>query len=84
VSCKHSSVLQPLTGKLYTYFPTKWTVLIFFAIFELGSLLCAVSTSSAFFIAGRAIAGLGVSGLQNGTLSLISAAVPLEKRACMC
>ncbi|KAI1821872.1 major facilitator superfamily domain-containing protein [Xylaria intraflava] len=76
-----SSVLQPLTGKLYTYFPTKWTFLVFFFVFEVGSLLCAVSTSSPFFIAGRAVAGLGVSGLQNGSLTIVSAAVPLEKRA---
>ncbi|KAI1813743.1 MFS general substrate transporter [Poronia punctata] len=76
-----SSVLQPLTGKIYTYFPTKWTLLFFFLIFEVGSLLCAVATSSSFFIAGRAVAGVGVSGLQNGSLAIISGAVPLEKRA---
>ncbi|KAJ2991833.1 hypothetical protein NUW58_g2374 [Xylaria curta] len=76
-----SSVLQPLTGKFYTYFPTKWTFLVFFFIFEVGSLLCAVATSSPFFIVGRAVAGLGVSGLQNGSLSIVAGAVPLEKRA---
>ncbi|KAI0205085.1 major facilitator superfamily domain-containing protein [Astrocystis sublimbata] len=76
-----SAVLQPLTGKLYTYFPTKWTYLVFFFIFEVGSLLCAVSTSSPFFIVGRAVAGLGVSGLQNGSLTIVAGAVTLEKRA---
>ncbi|GAP83988.1 putative MFS multidrug transporter [Rosellinia necatrix] len=76
-----SSVLQPLTGKLYTFFPTKWTFLVFFFIFELGSLLCAVATSSPFFIVGRAVAGLGVSGLQNGALTIVAGAVPLQKRA---
>ncbi|KAI1746306.1 MFS general substrate transporter [Xylaria scruposa] len=76
-----SSVLQPLTGKLYTYFPTKWTFLCFFFVFEVGSLLCAVATSSPFFIVGRAVAGLGVSGLQNGSLTIVAGAVPLEKRA---
>ncbi|KAI0445467.1 major facilitator superfamily domain-containing protein [Xylaria telfairii] len=76
-----SSVLQPLTGKLYTYFPTKWTFLCFFFVFEIGSLLCAVATSSPFFIVGRAVAGLGVSGLQNGSLTIVAGAVPLEKRA---
>ncbi|KAI0405258.1 major facilitator superfamily domain-containing protein [Xylaria palmicola] len=64
-----------------TSFPTKWTFLVFFFIFEVGSLLCAVSTSSAFFIVGRAIAGIGVSGLQNGSLTIVSGAVPLQKRA---
>ncbi|KAI0431882.1 major facilitator superfamily domain-containing protein [Xylaria sp. FL1042] len=76
-----SAVLQPLTGKLYTYFPTKWTFLIFFFIFEIGSLLCGLATSSPFFIVGRAVAGLGVSGLQNGALSVVAGAVPLQKRA---
>ncbi|KAI1171454.1 major facilitator superfamily domain-containing protein [Nemania sp. FL0916] len=76
-----SAVLQPLTGKFYTYFPTKWTFLVFFFIFEVGSLLCALATSSPFFIAGRAVAGLGVSGLQNGALTIIAGAVPLQKRA---
>ncbi|KAJ8106681.1 hypothetical protein ONZ43_g6980 [Nemania bipapillata] len=76
------SVLQPLTGKFYTYFPTKWTFLVFFFIFEIGSLLCAVATSSPFFIVGRAVAGLGVSGLQNGSLTIVAGAVPLQKRAC--
>ncbi|KAI0106379.1 major facilitator superfamily domain-containing protein [Nemania sp. FL0031] len=76
-----SSVLQPLTGKFYTYFPTKWTFLVFFFIFEVGSLLCAVATSSPFFIIGRAVAGLGVSGLLNGSLTIIAGAVPLQKRA---
>ncbi|KAI1345651.1 putative MFS multidrug transporter [Xylaria sp. FL0043] len=52
----------------------------FVAIFEIGSLLCAVSTSSTFFILGRAVAGLGTSGLENGALTLISGAVPLHKR----
>ncbi|KAI0525521.1 major facilitator superfamily domain-containing protein [Xylaria bambusicola] len=76
-----SAVLQPLTGKLYTFFPTKWTFLVFFFVFEIGSLLCALATSSPFFIVGRAVAGLGVSGLQNGSLSIVAGAVPLEKRA---
>ncbi|RWA06315.1 hypothetical protein EKO27_g8791 [Xylaria grammica] len=76
-----SAVLQPLTGKLYTYFPTKWLFLAFFFVFEVGSLLCAVATSSPFFIVGRAVAGLGTSGLQNGALTIVSGAVPLQKRA---
>ena len=55
----------------------------FMAIFELGSLLCGVATSSKMLIVGRAVAGLGGSGIQNGALTIISACVPLEKRAGM-
>ncbi|KAK2601185.1 hypothetical protein N8I77_010653 [Diaporthe amygdali] len=75
-----SAALQPLTGKLYTYLSAKKTFLFFSIIFEIGSLLCAVSTSSLFFIFGRTVAGLGSSGLENGALTLIAGAVPLNKR----
>ncbi|KAI0414194.1 putative MFS multidrug transporter [Xylaria grammica] len=75
-----SAALQPLTGKLYTYLSAKRTFLFFVAIFEIGSLLCAVSTSSTFFILGRTVAGLGTSGLENGALTLIAGAVPLHRR----
>ncbi|KAJ0123685.1 hypothetical protein J7T55_012154 [Diaporthe amygdali] len=74
------AALQPLTGKLYTYLSAKKTFLFFSIIFEIGSLLCAVSTSSLFFIFGRTVAGLGSSGLENGALTLIAGAVPLNKR----
>ncbi|KAF7515193.1 hypothetical protein G7054_g14704 [Neopestalotiopsis clavispora] len=74
------AALQPLTGKLYTYLSAKRTFLVFVAIFEVGSLLCGVATSSTFFIIGRTVAGLGTSGLENGALTLIAGAVPLQKR----
>ncbi|KAI0403185.1 major facilitator superfamily transporter [Xylaria palmicola] len=75
-----SAALQPLTGKLYTYLSAKRVFLLFVIIFEIGSLLCAVSTSSTFFILGRTVAGLGVSGLENGALTLVAGAAPLHKR----
>ncbi|KAI1267016.1 putative MFS multidrug transporter [Xylariaceae sp. FL1019] len=75
-----SAALQPLTGKLYTYLNVKHTFLFFFLIFEVGSLLCGVATSSTFFILGRTVAGVGSSGLENGALTLIAGAVPLHKR----
>ncbi|KAI8171966.1 Efflux pump mokI [Colletotrichum sp. SAR 10_70] len=74
------AALQPFTGKLYTYLNVKYTFLFFVFIFEIGSLLCAVSTSSMFFILGRTIAGLGSSALENGALNLVAGAVPLHKR----
>ncbi|OTA67101.1 major facilitator superfamily transporter [Hypoxylon sp. EC38] len=75
-----SATLQPLTGKVYTRVSAKWVFLFFFFIFEVGSLLCAVSQSSVMFIVGRAVAGMGSSGLQNGALTVVAGAVPLEKR----
>ncbi|KAF2812286.1 MFS general substrate transporter [Mytilinidion resinicola] len=74
-----SASLQPMTGKLYTYFRLKWVFLICFAIFEIGSLICGLSTSSKMLIIGRAVAGMGSAGLQNGAFTLISAAVPKDR-----
>ncbi|EHK98547.1 putative HC-toxin efflux carrier TOXA [Glarea lozoyensis 74030] len=74
-----SAALQPLTGKFYTHFGGKWTFLAFFAVFELGSLLCGVANSSNMLIAGRAIAGMGASGIQNGAFTIVAQSVPLHK-----
>jgi len=60
----------------------KHVFLTFLGLFELGSLICAVATSSSMLIGGRAIAGLGGSGLMNGALAIIMNATPLEKRPC--
>ncbi|KAK3674258.1 hypothetical protein LTR78_005727 [Recurvomyces mirabilis] len=75
-----SAVLQPLAGKLYVNFSNKWTFISFFALFEFGSLLCGVANSSKMLIVGRAVAGMGTAGLQNGAFTIISASVPLHKR----
>lgn len=75
-----SASLQPLTGRLYSAFDSKWTFLTFFGIFELGSLLCGVTQSSDMLIIGRAVAGMGTAGLSHGALTLIAAVVPLQKR----
>lgn len=75
-----SCALQPLSGKLYTYLSAKWTFLSFFFIFEAGSLICALAGSSNVFIVGRAVSGIGASGLQNGALTIIAACAPLERR----
>lgn len=45
-------------------------------IFELGSLLCATAHTSAAFVAGRAIAGLGSGGIFTGALLIIRHSVP--------
>ncbi|KAJ5084609.1 hypothetical protein NUU61_009188 [Penicillium alfredii] len=74
-----SAALQPLTGRVYTNFKTKWTFLTFFFIFELGSLLCGLANSSKMLIIARAVAGLGSSGLMNGSITILTSSVPLHK-----
>lgn len=75
-----SAVLQPLTGKLYANLNTKWTFMSFVAIFELGSLLCGVATSSTMLVVGRVVAGIGTAGIQNGAYTIVAACVPMHRR----
>ncbi|KAI1077292.1 efflux pump [Whalleya microplaca] len=75
-----SAAPQPLTGKVYTHFNTKWSFLSFFAIFEIGSILCGAAVSSDMLIIGRAVAGFGAAGITNGAITIISSCAPLEKR----
>ncbi|KAK4244981.1 major facilitator superfamily domain-containing protein [Corynascus novoguineensis] len=77
------AALQPLMGKVYSTMDQKWCFIGFLALFELGSLLCGVSTSSTMLIIGRSVAGMAVAGLQNGSLSIVASAAPLEQRAGM-
>lgn len=54
--------------------------LVFFGIFELGSVLCGAAISSNMLIIGRAVAGFGAAGIINGAITIISGCAPLEKR----
>ncbi|KAI0424152.1 efflux pump [Xylaria sp. FL1042] len=75
-----SAALQPLTGHFYSNLSTKWTFLSFITVLEAGSLVCGFARSSTVFIIGRAVAGLGTSGIMNGALTIIAASVPLSQR----
>ncbi|KAL6248731.1 hypothetical protein RBB50_003793 [Rhinocladiella similis] len=72
--------LQPLTGKVYTYFSLRYAFLSFVFVFELGSLLCGVAQSSTMLVIGRAVAGIGGSGIQNGALTMVAVAAPPSQR----
>ncbi|KAF2706114.1 MFS general substrate transporter [Pleomassaria siparia CBS 279.74] len=67
---------QLLTGNLFANFSHKVMFMIYVAIFLVGSIICGVSQSSATLIVGRAVTGIGASGLFGGTLIVISAVVP--------
>ena len=71
---------QLFFGRLYTLYSLKGVFMASLALFEIGSLICAVSPSSAVFILGRAIAGLGGAGVLCGSLVIISRSVPLKVR----
>lgn len=49
-------------------------------LFEVGSAICGAAPSSIVFIIGRALAGLGTSGIFSGTIVIMVYVVPLPKR----
>ncbi|PYI03461.1 efflux pump antibiotic resistance protein [Aspergillus sclerotiicarbonarius CBS 121057] len=75
-----SAVTQAPWGKLYGFFNIKWTYLVSLLTFELGSLLCALSHKSATLIIGRAIAGVGASGIGSGIYTIIGVCAPPRRR----
>ncbi|KAJ7644907.1 DHA14-like major facilitator [Roridomyces roridus] len=71
---------QLLFGKFYTFLPVKWVFVTAITLFEAGSLLCGAAPNSNAFIVGRALAGVGSSGIFSGAMIIISRSVPLAKR----
>lgn len=70
----------PAFGKIFTYFNAKSTYLASVFVFEVGSIVCASAPNSVSLIIGRAIAGIGASGIQCGCLAIYAQLVPLHKR----
>ena len=70
----------PISGRIYQLYSTKWVFLLSIVIFEAGSALCGAAPNSTAFIIGRAIAGLGSSGIFSGGMMIILPLVPLRKR----
>ncbi|KAL4794976.1 major facilitator superfamily domain-containing protein [Aspergillus venezuelensis] len=75
-----STALQPSYGRLYKIFSVKWAFLFAVFVFEIGSLICGVASSSTVLIVGRAVAGIGVAGIFSGALVIMALTVPLSKR----
>ncbi|KAK8076205.1 hypothetical protein PG994_003477 [Apiospora phragmitis] len=72
---------QVLFGRIYTIFPAKWTFVSAILVFLAGSLVAALASSSPIFIVGRAIQGMGTSGILSGGLIIIAQVVPLRMRS---
>lgn len=71
-----AAAFQSSWGKAYKYFSVKWTFLLAMAVFELGSLVCAVAPSSMALIIGRAVAGVGGAGLSSGSYLIVAISAP--------
>jgi hypothetical protein len=69
-----------LYGRIYTFFPTKPVFLSAIFLFELGSIISGAARNSNMLIVGRAIAGLGSSGIFTGAILIMLNTVPLAKR----
>ncbi|KAI0879817.1 MFS general substrate transporter [Annulohypoxylon maeteangense] len=74
-------VMVPFVGKLYRSFRIKVVFITFIVIFEIGSLIAALSTSSMMLIIARAISGIGGSGILNGGSTIVAATVPIANRS---
>ncbi|KAI9889922.1 MAG: hypothetical protein M1814_004645 [Vezdaea aestivalis] len=71
---------QLIFGRIYTFYSPKLCFLAAMLIFEIGSTICGAAPSSIAFIIGRAIAGLGASGIMSGGIVIIIHSIPLHKR----
>jgi MFS family permease len=74
-------VSQLLFGKLSARYSIRWVYTGAMFVFLIGSAICGAAPNSPALIAGRAIAGLGSSGLLITAYSLIPTLTPPEKRA---
>ncbi|RAH51749.1 MFS transporter [Aspergillus piperis CBS 112811] len=72
--------LTPLAGKLSSMFPLRWIYVSFFSIFLIGSLVCGFAPNSNTFIAGRAIAGIGASGVASGGFVIVLTVSPEKSK----
>ena len=72
--------LQPIFGKLFTFFSIRFMFTTAIVLFELGSIICALAPTSPVFIFGRAVAGIGAAGQISGSITIIGYTVPLRKR----
>ena len=74
------AIFNALGGRIYQLYSTKWVFLGSILVFEVGSALCGAAPSSAAFIVGRAIAGIGAAGIFCGGIMIIVPLVPLRRR----
>ncbi|KAI0890922.1 putative efflux pump antibiotic resistance protein [Annulohypoxylon nitens] len=71
---------QLVMGKVYKFYPAKPLFLACCVVFEIGSAVCGSAPSSTAFIVGRAIQGLGSSGLFSGLMVILFHTIPLQQR----
>lgn len=68
-------------GRAYAIWNTKWTYLASIIIFMIGSAVSGAAPTSVALIIGRAIAGVGGSGIVGGVFIILARNIPLRKRS---
>ncbi|KAI3318679.1 major facilitator superfamily domain-containing protein [Xylariaceae sp. AK1471] len=71
---------QVFWGRLYTFYDLKTMYISAIVIFEIGSAVSGAAPTSAAFIVGRAVAGVGAAGIFSGSFLTVAFSVPLVKR----
>ncbi|KAJ6489902.1 ABC transporter [Mycena sanguinolenta] len=74
------SVFLLFFGQVMRIYPAKYVLLLSILVFEIGSLLCGVSRNVHELIAGRAISGLGASGMNVSVYQVVVQVTRLEDR----
>ncbi|ODN78959.1 hypothetical protein L202_04475 [Cryptococcus amylolentus CBS 6039] len=70
-----------LVGQMLTVIKAKWMLLGAVFFFELGSLICGVAKDMNTLIGGRAVQGIGASGMFVSILTIIAIITRVEQRA---
>jgi MFS family permease len=76
---KYPFLIYP-RGKLYHQFNVKWLFIISIIIFEVGSAICGGANGMDLFIFGRALCGLGGSGMYGGSMTLMGMLTTIHER----
>jgi hypothetical protein len=69
------AIFNPLFGPIYRFYDVKWVFMAAVMLFEAGSALCGSAPTSAAFITGRALAGVGAAGM---CLDAVEASEPIK------
>jgi MFS family permease len=75
-----NSSFQLIFGRIYKFYSVKWVFLLAIGIFEVGSVLCGTAPNSTALIIGRAISGLGSSGIFSGAMMILVHTIPLHRQ----
>lgn len=67
-------------GKVFGQFNAKWTYILCVALFEAGSAICGAAPTMDALIVGRALCGVGGSGMYVGVMTLLAATTTMHER----